>query len=208
MQPNDTILHQSPESRPIIIDVSEAATSSPTDPGNALSLNVQAGESSAAAIARTLTRPTVQAAITARELLDRSSKEDPVDLNELILSLGAQAKAVLDGDLSRTEAMLVTQAQTLDLLFNKLTRLALSNIGEYPDARSIYLKLALKAQSQCRAVAATLHEMKHPTPVAVFQQANIANGPQQVNNGQTRASIAEENQNAPNELSNEDKSDG
>src|ERR1700690_4393611 len=122
MQPNGAPSHRESESRPIIIDVSEAATSSPTDPGNPLSLNVQAGESSAAAIAKTLTRPTVQAAITARELFDRDLKEDPVDLNELVLSLHAQTKAVIDGDLSRTEAMLVTQAQTLDLLFNKLAR--------------------------------------------------------------------------------------
>ncbi len=29
----------------------------------------------------------------------------------------------------------------------------------------------------------TLFEMKHPQPVAFVKQANIANGPQQVNNG-------------------------
>ena len=45
------------------------------------------------------------------------------------------------------------------------------------------LRLALKAQGQCRATLETLAALKNP-PAAVFaQQANIAHGPQQVNNG-------------------------
>jgi transposase InsO family protein len=44
------------------------------------------------------------------------------------------------------------------------------------------MRLALKAQSQCRATVEALAEMKNPKPVAYVQQANIANGPQQVNN--------------------------
>jgi hypothetical protein len=43
--------------------------------------------------------------------------------------------------------------------------------------------LGLKAQAQCRATLQTLFEMKNPQPVAFVKQANIANGPQQVNNG-------------------------
>ena len=43
--------------------------------------------------------------------------------------------------------------------------------------------LGLKAQAQCRATLQTLAEIKNPQPVAFVKQANIANGPQQVNNG-------------------------
>jgi hypothetical protein len=43
--------------------------------------------------------------------------------------------------------------------------------------------LGLKAQAQCRATLQTLFEMKNPQPVAFVKQANIASGPQQVNNG-------------------------
>ncbi len=45
--------------------------------------------------------------------------------------------------------------------------------------------------------------MKNPKPVAFVQQANIANGPQQVNNGPPppgEASRARESENAPNKL--------
>jgi hypothetical protein len=173
----------------------------PDPPSNSLAIHGKPGESEAAALARTALRPTVQAGITATKLLGPSFAEP--DLGELIKSLLGDVTAAAQGDLSRTEAMLVSQAQTLDLLFNKLTRQALQNIGHYPDTVSIYMKLALRAQSQCRAAAETLHEMKHPRPVAFFQQANIANGPQQVNNGSappSQGSRAGEIQNQPNEL--------
>ena len=62
----------------------------------------------------------------------------------------------------------------------------MANVGDYPQTVERYMRLALKAQAQSRATAETLHEMKYPKPVAFVQQANIANGPQQVNIGQTR----------------------
>jgi hypothetical protein len=45
-----------------------------------------------------------------------------------------------------------------------------------------FMRLALRAQSQCRATLETLATIKNP-PVVFARQANIANGPQQVNNG-------------------------
>jgi hypothetical protein len=95
--------------------------------------------------------------------------------------------------------MLTTQAHTLDLLFHRLLRNATANLGHYPETVERYMRLALKAQAQCRATAETLHEMKYPKPVAFVQQANIANGPQQVNNGQARARAGEFRE-LPNEL--------
>jgi hypothetical protein len=86
----------------------------------------------------------------------------------------------------------------LDLLFNQLTRRAMDNVGHYPETVDRYMKLAFRAQAQCRATSETLHEMKYPKPVAFVQQANIANGPQQVNNGQPQASRTGESENAPN----------
>jgi hypothetical protein len=79
--------------------------------------------------------------------------------------------------------MLAIQAHTLDTIFNELARRSWSNVnGGYVEAGERYMRLALKAQSQSRATIETLSEMKNPKPVAFVQQANIANGPQQVNN--------------------------
>jgi hypothetical protein len=64
-----------------------------------------------------------------------------------------------------------------------------------------YLRLGLKAQSQCRATLETLATIKNPQPVAFVRQANIAHGPQQVNNdGAAPASRARESENPPNKV--------
>ena len=43
--------------------------------------------------------------------------------------------------------------------------------------------LALKAQAQSRATISALVDLKFPRQATFVKQANIANGPQQVNNG-------------------------
>jgi hypothetical protein len=48
-----------------------------------------------------------------------------------------------------------------------------------------------KAQNQCRMTLETLSTIKNP-PVVYAKQANIAHGPQQVNNGTAPASHANE----------------
>ncbi len=53
--------------------------------------------------------------------------------------------------------------------------------AEHMDHLDRYLRLALKAQSQCRATLETLATIKNP-PAVFARQANIAHGPQQVNN--------------------------
>ena len=87
------------------------------------------------------------------------------------------------GDLSGLEATLAAQAIALDAIFNEMARRAAVNMGEHLGAAETYLRLGLKAQAQCRATAQTLFEMKNPQPIAFVKQANISNGPQQVNNG-------------------------
>jgi hypothetical protein len=77
-------------------------------------------------------------------------------------------------------------------------------MGEYIGAAETYMRLALKAQSQCRATIETLALMKNPQAVTFVRQANVAHGPQQVNNvpqpSSNQASRARESENRPNKL--------
>ena len=66
-----------------------------------------------------------------------------------------------------------------------MARRAAVSVGDYINATEVYLRLALEAQTQCRATIQTLFEIKNPQPVAFVRQENIANRPQQVNNGGT-----------------------
>ncbi len=134
-------------------------------------------------IARMVLRPTVQAAVTLKEY-DKSYGD--LDLSGLIDALTAQTKAVTDGDLGRGEAMLTAQAHILDAVFNNLAGRAIK--AEYMDNLDRYLKLALRAQSQCRATWEALATMKNPPMMGYVRQANIAHGPQQVNNAASTAS--------------------
>lgn len=148
------------------------------------------------ATARELLRPSRQAARTLHRI-----KPDIHEINALAEELATQIRAVNQGDQQRTEAFLVTQAHTLDELFNTLTQRSILNMKDgYLDACERYLRLALKAQSQCRTTLETLAEIKNPRPIAFVKQANIANGPQQVNNGTPVHARAGESENQANEL--------
>ena len=94
-----------------------------------------------------------------------------------------QNAKVKAGDMSCPEAMLLSQAHALDALFSNLARRAHGNMVEgYGDAAERYMKLALRAQSQCTRTLETLSAIKNP-PVVFARQMNVSNGPQQVNNG-------------------------
>jgi len=104
-----------------------------------------------------------------------------------------------DRSLSSAEALLMSQALALNTVFGELARRAALNMGEYMDATDKYMRLALKAQGQCRATLETLAVIKNP-PVVFAKQANIAHGPQQVNNGAGLPARTENATIPPNEL--------
>ena len=172
----------------------------PTDPKRSHVISVKlrdAGDTEADAYARSLTNPETQAAATLF-----SFEDGRTDVNALVREMVGQCEAVGRGQMGRPEAMLVAQAHVLDEIFNHLSRKAHGNMAAgYLDAFERYLRLALKAQSQCRTTLESLAEIKNPRPVAFVRQANIANGPQQVNNGNTPAlSRTRKNDFRPNEL--------
>ena len=143
---------------------------------------------------------------------------DGLDLLECISVYADKVKVVKDGDLSKMEAILTVQANTLDAIFNKLACRAASNMGKHLSATETYLKLALKAQAQCAKTIETLANIKNPSTVSFVKQANIGQSVQ-VNNGippvknlsSTRARTCAENSKITNELlehSNGERLDG
>ena len=122
--------------------------------------------------------PTIQSAVA----IEAWSKfAGTVDLADLVDDLRERIKKVQGGDMQPVEAILFGQAMTLETIFTSLARQAASQ--EYLKHLQVYMGLAFKAQAQCRATLEALAEIKNPRPVAFVKQANITNGPQQVNNG-------------------------
>jgi hypothetical protein len=131
-------------------------------------------------LARGALNPFENAALSVERVLAVS---DAIDLRALVDGLSNRADEIHDGNLKSGEAMLIGQAHCLDAIFHRFVSLAVTNLGSNVNAADTCLRLALKAQSQCRATIETLAEMKNPRPVAFVKQANIAAGAQQVNNG-------------------------
>ena len=136
-------------------------------------------ERSAENFARLMIDPSFHAA---RTLLVTESPRfaEELDVNALASVLRAKTKNVNSGDMKAAEGMLVAQAHALQTLFSRLTEQAMKQ--EYLVNMDSVLKLAFRAQNQCRMTLETLSAIKNP-PVVYAKQANFAAGHQQVING-------------------------
>jgi len=148
-------------------------------------------------IAKVTLMPSTNAAAVVAEYTKAFGEQDVQALMEQLRPL---MENVNNGNLQHCEAMLVGQAHALQSIFMNLARRAVNQ--EYLKQYEMYLRLALKAQNQCRMTLESLAAIKNP-PVVFAKQANInqGSGNQQVNNGTpTPASHAKKNINHPNEL--------
>ena len=152
-------------------------TSAPRD----LEVTRTSDEAPQDAVARLGLDASVNAAFTANTLLGRLYGVGAVDAPACIKAIDGVCQQVVGGELAPLEHMLAAQALVLDQLFGDLTRRALTATS--PVGRESDLKLALKAQAQCRSTVEALAEIKQPSPKVFAKQANITSGPQQVNNG-------------------------
>lgn len=159
-------------------------------------------EAAAASLARLALRPSVLSAAVVETYTKTLLGEQ--DLGSLIDSLSSGMTDLKTGDMARAEAMLYGQAHALQAIFTNLARQAASQ--EYLKQWEAYLRMAMKAQNQCRMTLETLAAIKNP-PVVIARQANINNGgQQQVNNGRDtpRDSRAEKYSTAKTELLEKD----
>lgn len=154
----------------------------------------------AQALSRAALRPSINGASVIEAYQGNVMGKD-VDLGELVEGLADSCRRVKDGNLFTLEAMLVSQATALQTIFTSLARRAATQ--EHLRQYEAFMGLALKAQSQSRATITALVELKFPKQATFVKQANIAHGPQQVNNGAASAgspSHAEENKTEQNKL--------
>lgn len=102
------------------------------------------------------------------------------DVGAMIDGMRDTFKDVKAGDLHILEAMLISQATALQTIFTHLAKRAAAQ--EQMRHYEAFLGLALKAQAQSRATISALVNLKYPRQATFVKQANIAHGPQQVNN--------------------------
>lgn len=125
--------------------------------------------------------PTMNAAMLVDAFTGNLIGPGTADLCDVADSLRQTAKKVQDGDLAALEAMLVSQANALQVVFTSYAVKA--QVQTNMRNMESFMSLALKAQAQSRATISALVDLKYPRQATFVKQANIANGPQQVNNG-------------------------
>ncbi len=134
----------------------------------------------AEAKAKTALRPSVNAALVIASYTKPLNVGD-AEIGELMGALADDVGNAWAGDTRRAEAMLFGQAHALQAIFMNLARRAAAQ--EHMKNWEAFLRMAMKAQNQCRMTLETLATIKNP-PVVFARQANINNGgQQQVNNG-------------------------
>ena len=148
-------------------------------PAVTLQVSVREGETEDQATARVALTPQYHAAHSIFQLNQITAFRE-ADITMLANRLDLQTQQLKDGDLGQAESMLASQAFTLDAMFHHLLRRSALNIDNEFSVVDRLTKLALKAQSQCRATLDSLVSMKNPT--VLMRQTNIAHGHQQVNN--------------------------
>lgn len=135
-------------------------------------------------IRRTVTRQVAGPRMAATRVILASEKKsgygEDIDFAELGFCLEDQIKAVNKGDMSHVEAMLIAQATGLQTLSTRLIERAMAH-DQIPGFE-VNMRMALRAQNQCRTTLETLAGIKNP-PVVYAKQANVTTGPQQINNG-------------------------
>jgi hypothetical protein len=149
--------------------------------GRALAPVPMIANSALATAAQAVLRPSVLAALTIK---DRFPDDDNLTVAALTAALAAQNAKIRDGDMARPEAMLIAQAHTLDTLFAEMVGRSRANSREgFMHSADRYMRLALKAQGQCRTTLQPLSDIKNPRPYiqnnqAQYQQVNNATPPQ------------------------------
>ena len=133
-------------------------------PNNALTVEQTPDETGAQAMARKLLEPHLRHALSASAFAGKvlgSDMEGPgiMDYVGHVQSATAKAEA---GDLAIASRLLAAQAITLDSMFTELARRAALNMGDYINAAERYGRLALKAQSNCRATLEALAKLHQP----------------------------------------------
>lgn len=146
---------------------------------NTLQMTQHEGETEGRAHSRMMASPTVNAAVT---MFNFHPLKAGANITDLVDELGKQVLTIRDDCMDRPEAMLAAQAHALDAMFTCLAQKAAANMNAgYLQATETYMRMALKAQSQCRTTLEALSEIKNPRSPTFIKQQNVAQQ-QQVNN--------------------------
>jgi hypothetical protein len=161
--------------------MTKSKSTKPARPKDAVTVVQQEGESEGETLARVLLNPYLRhghtVSVFAGPLLGKSGKQpDLMDYAKIVKDEALKAE---EGQLGSASRFLAAQAMTLDGMFTEFARRAALNMGEYVGATVSYGRLALKAQSNCRATLEALAKLHQPREQTV-RHVHVNDGGQAV----------------------------
>ncbi|WP_169829185.1 hypothetical protein [Tsuneonella mangrovi] len=130
---------------------------------NTLKVTEVTGEDREKILARLALNPGVRHASIASSFASPifGKVHEPSIMHDTDVLMDAMAQAI-KGDKAFASELLAAQALALDSIFTELARRSGANLGEYIDAADRYMRLALKAQTNCRATLEALAKLHQP----------------------------------------------
>ena len=131
---------------------------------NAITVQQTKEETGAQAFARKLLQPTLKNAAAASAFTGKmlGNNQEMPGIGDYADHVQVAACDAAGGDITMASRILAAQAITLDSMFAELARRTAMNMSEYIDASERYGRLALKAQSNCRATLEALAKLHQP----------------------------------------------
>ena len=141
----------------------KAGKSAKNTAAHVLEIVAEPGESEGTSFARVLLDPVVRhanlASSMASPVFGDTEKPSAMASTEALQTIVDKAQA---GDMQIASRLLASQAVSLDTMFTELARRSAANFGHYPDASDRYMRLALRAQSNCRTTVEALAKLHQP----------------------------------------------
>ncbi len=151
------------------------------EPNNSLTVEQTTDETGAQAMARKLMQPAFRNAAAASGFTAKllGSKIEQPGLADYADYVQLTTEKAAGGDIAMASHILAAQALTLDNMFTELARRTALNMGDYVNAAERYGRLALKAQSNCRATLEALAKLHQPREQTV-RHVHVSEGGQAV----------------------------
>lgn len=134
-----------------------------------------------ASMAQAMVGPYLRHGVVNRELAGKMAGKLPgaPSFHDFALQIGESVARNRKAGTGFASELLTAQAISLDALFTEFARRAAGAIDEFPNAAEGYARLALKAQSNCRATLDTLVKLHQPREQTV-RHVHVNEGAQAV----------------------------
>ena len=129
-----------------------------------ITVEAEKGETESATMVRVMVGPYLRHGIVGSEIAAKMAGKLPGDprFDDFGRAIKAKVEAAVKGDMTLASELLTAQALSLDAMFTELARRATMNLGDYILAAERYARLAIKAQSNCRATLEALARLHQP----------------------------------------------